>query len=207
MPDSSADFDIYTKRADGSGEAELLLSVPGHAYQPAPQPNGQALAYTLAPGNDVWIAPEEGEPVRFLETPFHEHAAVFSPDGRFLALVSDESGQNEVYVHAYPDAHRRWTISSAGGTEPTWSADGSELFYRNRDAMMVVALETEPELDPSVPRALFRKAFRMSAVLTNYDVSSDGQRFVMAEGGDETTEIRVVVNWFEELERIAPSRK
>ena len=100
MPDSSADFDIYTKRADGSGEAELVLSVPGHAYQPPPQPNGQALAYTLAPGNDVWIAPEEGEPVRFLETPFHEHAAVFSPDGRFLALVSDESGQNEVYVHA-----------------------------------------------------------------------------------------------------------
>ena len=130
-----------------------------------------------------------------------------SPDGRFLALVSDESGQNEVYVHAYPDAHRRWTISSAGGTEPTWSADGSELFYRNGDAMMVVALETEPELDPGVPRALFRKAFRMSPVLTNYDVSSDGQRFVMVEGGDETTEIRVVVNWFEELERIAPSRK
>jgi len=101
-----------------------------------------------------------------------------SPDGRFLALVSDESGQNEVYVHAYPDAHRRWTISSAGGTEPTWSADGSELFYRNGDAMMVVALETEPEFDPGVPRALFRKAFRMSPVLTNYDVSSDGQRFV-----------------------------
>ena len=60
MPDSAADFDIYTKRADGSGEAALVLSVPGHAYQPEPPPDGQALAYTLAPGNDVCIAPEEG---------------------------------------------------------------------------------------------------------------------------------------------------
>ncbi len=66
----------------------------------------------------MWVAPADGEPVRFLETAFREHSAVISPDGRFLALVSDDSGRNEVYVHSYPDAQRRWTISSAGGTEP-----------------------------------------------------------------------------------------
>ncbi len=71
--------------------------------------------------------------------------------------------------------------------------------------MMVVAIETEPELAPGVPRALFRKAFRVTPDPRNYDVSSDGQRFVMVEGGAETTEIRIVLNWFEELERLAPS--
>ena len=204
-PDQTSNSGIYSKRADGSGEAALVLSSSRGVYTPEPSPDGLSLAYVQMPGAELWIAPAEGEPAPFLNSGFAESSPVFSPDGRFLAYVSDESGQPEVYVRPFPDGPNRWTISTAGGAEPLWSPDGSELFYRNGDEMMVVAIETEPELALGVPRALFRKAFRVTPDPRNYDVSSDGQRFVMVEGGAETTEIRIVLNWFEELERLAPS--
>jgi len=204
-PDQTSSWGIYSKRADGSGEVELVLSSSSDVFTPEPSPDGLSLAYVQMPESDLWIAPAEGEPALFVSSAFVESSPVFSPDGRFLAYVSDESGQPEVYVRPFPDGPNRWTISTAGGAEPLWSPDGSELFYRNGDEMMVVAIETEPELALGVPRALFRKAVRVTPDPRNYDVSSDGQRFVMVEGGAETTEIRIVLNWFEELERLVPS--
>ncbi len=132
---------------------------------------------------------------------------MFSPDGRWLAYTSKESGQYEVYVIPFPDDRRRWPISTDGGTEPVWARNGRELFYRNGDRMMSVAIETEPELIASKPVLLFEGRYERSISLFNYDVSPDGERFVMIQGEQETvpTRLNIVLNWFDELERLVPT--
>jgi Tol biopolymer transport system component len=91
----------------------------------------------------------------FLQTEFDEYHPMISPDGRWLAYVSNESGQLEVYGQPFPEGGRKWLISTAGGDEPLWAPDGRELFYRDGDKLMVVSVETEPELSPKSPRVLF----------------------------------------------------
>lgn len=96
-------------------------------------PNGRFLTVTEhhpTTGLDIWVLPVDGEPIPFLVTSFDEHAARFSPDGRFVAYQSSESGRNEVYVRPFPGPGGRWLISTDSGTAPVWSADGKELFYR-----------------------------------------------------------------------------
>ena len=172
------------------------------------------LAYTQnSPdtGLDIWLLPLEGErePTLLLGTPFNERRATFSPNGRWLAYQSNESGQNEVYVRPYPGPEGKWPISTEGGTEPVWSPDGRELFYRNRDQMMVVSVETEPSFTPGKPRLLFNGQFQFEPsdfASPNYDVSPDGQRFLMIKAAEEgANQINVVQNWFEELKRLVPT--
>ncbi len=132
---------------------------------------------------------------------------MFSPDGHFLAYVSDESGRREVYVQPYPGPGGKLTISTDGGQEPVWSADGRELFYRNGNQMLAVAIRTEPTFSAGKPRLLFEGNYQLDAVgHPFYDVSPDGQRFLMVrpKGGGAPTQLYVVLNWGEELKRLAP---
>ena len=159
-------------------------------------------------GRDIWILPLEGErkPQPFLQTPFSEIEPKFSPDGRWLAYASDESGQSEVYVRPFPKAEEgKSQISTEGGTEPVWVGKG-ELFYRNGDQMMVVDVTTEPVFSPGTPELLFEARYHSSASqLTNYDVSPDGQHFVMVTTDEnEARQINVTLNWFEELKERVP---
>ena len=157
--------------------------------------------------------PLEGErkPSPFLQTPFSEAEPKFSPDGRWLAYVSDESGRREVYVQPFPGPGGKWQISTEGGTEPVWAGNG-ELFYRNEsgDKMMVVDITTEPTFRAGNPRLLF-EGFYQGGIGGNrafYDVTPDGQRFLMVKAGEQETEamqINVVLNWFEELKRLVPT--
>jgi Tol biopolymer transport system component len=150
----------------------------------------------------------------FLATPFNEGAPQFSPDGRWLAYVSNESGRYEIYVQPYPGPGAKSQISTDGGGEPLWNPDGRELFYRSGNKMMVVEITAQPSFSAGKPKVLFAGPYQTSpnpVPSPNYDVSPDGQRFLMLKPGDpagETpTQINVVLNWFEELKRKVPTAK
>jgi dipeptidyl aminopeptidase/acylaminoacyl peptidase len=176
-------------------------------------PDGQLLAFIVVnptTGRDIWVlrfSDRKAQP--FLQTPLNETAPRFSPDGRWLAYVSsDESGRDEIYVQPYPGTGK-WQISTEGGTEPLWNRNGRELFYRSGDKMMGVEITTQPEFSAGTPKALFEGRYQPSPILNNYDVSPDGQRFLMLKPSETReaapTQINVVLNWFEELKRRVPA--
>ncbi len=201
---------LFWKAADGGGSAEELLlseySLIPHSWSP----DGRTLSfYEVNPetGRDLWVLALEGEPSPFLVSPFDERSPVFSPDGEWIAYVSDESGPDEVYLMRYPDAGIRVPVSTDGGQEPAWSGDGGELFYRNEDQMLGVSMVTKPTLEIGQPTLLFEGRYDRDDAASgnpNYDVTADGQRFVMVKGveGSDQRQIQVVTNWFEKLKRL-----
>ena len=208
----SPDRDIYWAPADRSGDAEPLL-IRDHAQYPYSwSRDARLLAFSEThptTGRDIWVLPIDGEPQPFLVTSFDERAPTFSPDGRWLAYVSNESRREEVYVQAYPGPGPRVQISVNGGREPVWSADGTELFFRSLDGtdIMVVAVESAAVFAAEDPRLLFQGEYARSPMNNGrpyYDVSSDGERFLMLEDqseGDDSSPpvITVVLNWTQEL--------
>ena len=208
---------LFRKLADGSGPAEPLLTTTSTVATPNSwSPDGSVLAFHMngAEGDrNIWILPMEGdrEFQVLINTSNSECCAVFSPDGKWLAYVSSEKGQLQVYVSPYPEPDVKWLISGEeGGGEPVWSPDGSELFYRSGNKMMVVTVETEPTLRVGKSEELFEGSYTVSATnpgfLQYYDISPDGQRFLMIK--EEQTaagQINVVLNWFEELKRLVPT--
>jgi serine/threonine-protein kinase len=147
----------------------------------------------------------------FLRTPFNEAAPQFSPDGNWLAYVSDESGRKEIYVQPYPGPGGKWQISTEGGVEPLWNRNGRELFYRSGKKMMAVEIAIKPSFSAGTPKRLFEGQYQSLPTVStpNYDVSSDGQRFLMLKPSEQAQsamlQINVVENWFEELKRRAPA--
>ena len=128
---------------------------------------------------------------------------MFSPDGRWMAFESNESGRYEIYLGRYPGTGERRQISSDGGSGPLWSRNGKEIFFRNGPRMMVVNVETEGKLTLGQPRLLFENLTLRQV----YDVSPDSQRFITIEEGEPQsapTQLILVQNWFEELKRIVP---
>jgi len=202
--------------ADGSGPVSTLLEKAGPQFPTDWSPDGQVLAfYESHPETqrDLWVLPMSGNqtPELFLRTPFQERAATFSPDGRWLAYVSNKSGQDEVYVRPYPGPGEEHVISTRGGKEPVWSPDGHELFYRRADEMMVVAVDTAEMFHAGPPTVMFVGRYDLDnsagglGGVPNYDVAPDGQRFVMVK---ETTadppQLIVVLNWHQELKARVP---
>ncbi len=136
---------------------------------------------------------------------------MFSPDGRWLAYhsyASDRFTAPDVYVQPFPGPGEKRQISTGGGAEPVWNSNGRELFYRNGDKMMAVEITTEPTFTAGTPRLLFEGRYeRDVANRTYYDVSPDGQRFLMVEAAETgTAQINVVLNWFEELKQKVPTQ-
>ncbi len=139
---------------------------------------------------DADSAPAEPRPL--IRSPANERAPALSPDGRWIAYVSDESGRDEVYVQAFGGSTTgRFTISTEGGREPVWARDGSELFYRTGDRLMSVPVELTDTFEAGAARELFRGDFDSDRMGTNqyYDVDLDGSRFIMSqpvgEGGPD----------------------
>ncbi len=164
-------------------------------------------------GWDLFVLPLGGgrTPRPFLQTKFNEVNAQFSPDGRWVAYESDESGRLEVFVRPFPGPGGKWQISTEGGSGPRWLRNGRELCYRNEDKMMVVDVETKPTFRPGRPRTLFEGHYlQLFEGCHDYDVAPDGQRFLMikpdpAESGP--AHVKVVLNWFEEVKRRVPGAK
>ena len=211
---------LFWTRADGSGTEEQLTTGAPRQNPTSWSPDGQFLAFFKGPGvggvadRDIWMMPLDGdrEPRPFLETPFNELAAMFSPDGLWVAYVSDESGRNEVYVLPFPGPGGKRQISTEGGGHPQWARDGRELFYLNDLQMMAVDIETEPDFTVGTPTPLFEGGFvsRAGGPFPVYDVSADGQRFLMVQSASlidseaAPPQINIVLNWFEELKERVP---
>jgi Tol biopolymer transport system component len=209
-------LNIFWQLADGSGGLERLTTSEYTGLPWSWSQDGQLLAFTEVnptTGIDIWVlrlSDRKAQP--FLHTPFNESAPRFSPDGRWLAYVSDESGRYETYVEPYPGPGGKWQISTEGGTEPAWNANGRELFYRSGDKMMAVDIATQPSFTVGKPRMLFEGQYEPTpGTYPNYDVSPDGQRFLMLkpieQGQAALTQINVVLNWFEELKQKVPTGK
>ena len=156
---------------------------------------------------DVWVTRlgKGDEPKPFVRSSASEWGATFSPDARFIAYTSDESGQFQVYVKTYPPTEARWTISAGYGEEPLWSAAGDEIFYRRGDEWLSVPVKTEPDFEAGTAQLIFEGPYINVAGLS-YDVTSDAQRFFLLKRPDQppATRIHVVTNWFDELRRLAP---
>ncbi len=213
-----AAFDIFSQPADGSGEATPLET---GAYRIFTSLSSDGKTAVFRQQSDVGgfnrdigflRLDGESEPEMLLETPFNEYGGVLSPGDRWLAYVSDESGSDEIYVRPFPGSGGRQQVSTGGGKEPLWSPDGKELFYRAGDRMMSVPiLSSSPELEIARPMVLFEGRFQTGEIGgnpgTNYDVAPDG-RFVMIQGDSSVAEtsLYVVLNWFEELKRLVPTR-
>ena len=138
-------------------------------------------------GRDIWLHPLDGNGTAppLLQSRFNEFSGRVSPNGRWLAYASDESGQNEIYLQAFPDLGDKRGISTSGGLQPVWSREGSELFYRGPEALMTVEIHDGPPFVAGTPQALFEDRFlRAQGGLehTSYDVAPDG-RFLMLEAG------------------------
>jgi Tol biopolymer transport system component/predicted Ser/Thr protein kinase len=207
---------LFWQLADGSGGLERLNTSDNLQVPMSWSTDGQLLAFfevTPTTGRDIWVlrmGDRKAQP--FLRTPSNESAARFSPDGHWQAYVSDESGRSEIYVQPYPGPGGKWQISTEGGAEPVWNHNGRELFYRNSAKMMAVDIATQPSFAAGKPRMLFEGQHQPTpGTAPNYDVSPDGQRFLMLKLNESAqaapTQINVVLNWFEELKRKVPVGK
>jgi len=157
----------------------------------------------------TYILPMEGDNEPELLIPGGDYA-VLSPNGQWLAYISREGGKSGVYVSRYSEPEAKWQISGEeGGREPVWSPDGTELFYRSEDRMMAVSVEREPTFSAGKPEVLFEGSYLSSESdpeFQYYDISPDGQRFLMIKLEEgSTAPINVVLNWFEELKRLVPT--
>ncbi len=211
-------FEIFSKSSDGTGE-ETPLTSGAYRAPSSVSGDGDLLFFkerSASSGWDIGVLrlDANSEPEILLGSKFHEMAATISPDSKWLAYVSDESGQLEVYVTSFPELDRRQQVSKDGGAEPRWAPSGVELFYRHGAAMMTVPVKLGTELEPGAPIVLFRGRFQRGDVMstpnnnTNYDVSADGKRFLMIqepEPSDAPEQIHLVINWFEELKRLVPN--
>ena len=200
--------------ADGSGRSEAIPATSVNDYPSSVSPDGKALAITrITPSTsaDVYTLSLEGDPKAqvVVSGPAYEGGPQFSPDGRWLAYVSDESGTAQVYLRPYPGPGRRWQLSTQGGRQPLWNPSGMELFYRDANKMMAVDVSTPNDVVLSPPRVLFeqRYAYGTGVTTANYDISSDGRRFVMVKGESGSGRLNLVLNWLEELKQRLPATK
>jgi eukaryotic-like serine/threonine-protein kinase len=180
------------------------LSGAGPQFPMSWSPDGSTVAFHERKPNgerDIWVVSPGSDPVPFLLTPFDERSPRFSPDGKWLAYVSDESGRNDVYVQPFPGPGPKWLVSTDGGIDPVWSRDGRELFYRKDDEVMAVSVAPKGEFSAGRPQRLFEIRFDAGDNGPNYDVSRDGKWFVMPRAAQGRTpgELHLVLNWFGEV--------
>jgi serine/threonine-protein kinase len=208
---------VYRESADGTGTAERLTTHPNTLLPKTISPDGRriVLLESAKTGNDLVMLTLDGKPhvASLIQSTASENNGDISPDGRWLAYESDESGRAEIYVRPFPAADAgRWQVSTVGGTVPVWARSGRELFYIDGNGFMTtVPVQTASTFAAGRPTELFEARF-YSGTGKRYDVSLDSQRFVMvrvnATNPQTAAPISIVVvqNWTEELKRLVPTR-
>jgi serine/threonine-protein kinase len=210
-------FKMWWMPADHSGAQQRLTDIGIMQSASSWSPDGRFLAFTqvnIDTGPDVYLLDvQDGKPRPLVQTRFAEGAPRFSPDGAWIAYASNESGRNEVYVQAWPGPGARIQISTDGGTDAVWRRAGGELYYRNGDKMMVVSTSARSF---SKPAMLWQRAYAHGlgsacgapgTTSAGYDVTPDGQRFLMLKDDESTPgQIHVVLNWAEEVKRLYKER-
>ncbi len=195
---------LYLKDASGTREAEALLVNADENYVSDWSPDGRVVLFTARGDGsgtdwDIWSMPAagDGKPVPVVQTRFIEMWATFSPDGKYIAYQSSESGRTEIYVHEFPAARNKWQVSTEGGSEPYWRKDGRELFYRSGSRLMAVPLQIGETFSAGTPVPLFQTRFATVTVRGRYRPAPDGQRFLvlgpLAREAEQPA--AVVLNW------------
>jgi serine/threonine-protein kinase len=207
---------LVRRRADANGAEERLTSASSNQTPQSWSPDGRLIVYSERNLNniDLWLLPiaaGPGKPEPFLVRPFQDRGGVFSPDGKFVAYLTNETGRNEVIVRQFPDTGKTWQVSNTAGTEPAWSRDGKQLFYRSDSRLMAVTIATSPAFKAGPPLPLFDARFNSDANISpghaTYDVGPDG-RFVFVQSdapSGSRDSMLVVLNWIEELARRVPT--
>jgi Tol biopolymer transport system component len=207
---------MFWKDAGGNGVPEPIIAAEALQRRPSSfSPDGTVLAYSeihAESGSDLWTVRLDGatprRPEMFLRTSFDEELALFSPDGRWVAFRSNESGRTEVYIAGFPGAAAKRQVSIGGGDQPQWARDGRQLFYLDAGRMMSVDVNTKSGLQVGKPRMLFERVPSASAFDSGqwgqtYAVLPDGKGFLFVSNAiqPEVRELKVVLNWFEDLKR------
>jgi dipeptidyl aminopeptidase/acylaminoacyl peptidase len=205
--------------ADSSGAPELLTNVGSMQSPESWSPDGATLAFTQMDdperGSDIYTLSLDGNhtPHALLRTKFSEGSPKFSPDGKWLAYSTNESGRPEVRAMTFPGPGPNFQLSTDGGTDPVWRHDGKELYYRNGDQMMAVAVSGSAAAPFATPTVLWEARYLAGVgsscgmsgpTSANYDVTADGQRFLMIEDKSEVLQcklLHVVTNWSRSLLR------
>jgi len=200
-------FGIYVKPADGSQpERQLALTSGVDALPTDWSRDGKNLLYLVPP--DLWVYSfSEEKPHAFLKAPASLKNAQFSPDGKWVAYASNESGRWQVYVTSFPDGRGKWQVSTDGGEQPRWRGDGKEIFFLSSDAkLMAVSVDTKNEFDSRSPTNLFQTNPPEQVATTEqvvYDVSRDGQRFLVNTKSDNGSAhpMSVILSWQNEMKK------
>jgi serine/threonine protein kinase/Tol biopolymer transport system component len=225
MASGTSAANLYWQKADGTGDAQRLTESPNPQYPYSWHPSGRFLAFQEdhpQTNSDLMILPVEGndasgwkagKPTAFLNTPFTERGPMFSPDGRWLGYVSNESGGRfEVYVRPFPGPGGKWQVSTAGGDHPTWSRSRQELFYGFNGQIMVVPFTVDGDsFRAERPRSWSDGRYTSRATNRTFDLHPDGDRFALAAAqapdGAGQDKVVFIFNFFDELRRIVPSTR
>jgi Tol biopolymer transport system component len=195
-------FDLYRKAADGTGKEELLFADAANKIPESWSPDGRFLLFFRVDRTtlqDIWVLPitpgAPSKPYAWLATPFREAHAKFSPDGHWVAYESNESGRFEIYVAPFPGPGSEHRISSGGGNYPRWRADGKEIFYMANGTLIAAEVAIhKASVDVGAVRSL---GIPVTAPDYRYDVSADGQRFLVAKPREQKSSesLTLVYNW------------
>ena len=202
--------DLYEKPSSGAGTEKELLRSSAAKFPSDWSQDGHFLLFEVRDPRakaKLWALPLSGDrkPFPLLQTPFNETSGVFSPDGRWVAYVSDDSGRPEVYVQTFPVSTAKWRVSTNGGSQPRWRGDGKEIFYVASDhRLMAVAVKAGSSFEAGIPTALFEIGTPLGTGFRHqYDVTHDGERFFVVRAAEpqESQPITVVLNWTADLKK------
>jgi serine/threonine protein kinase/Tol biopolymer transport system component len=194
-------YDLYEKAANGSGTEQLLLQSAQLKRPNSWSPDGQFILYWAAQNNgDLMVLPLTGDrkPFPFLSTPFDEQQGVFSPDGKWVAYQSDESGQYEIYVRPFPAPGGQSQVSAGGGHSPRWRVDGKELYYLAPDLKLMGAKVAAQgaTFTAATPESLFQTHINQATNRQQYDIARDGNFLILTDLPDTSAEpIHLLLNW------------
>jgi eukaryotic-like serine/threonine-protein kinase len=201
----SGNSQLYQKPVSGAGQDKLVATALRPQHPDLSSDGRFALYQVLESSWDLWAVPlaGDGKPFPIARTEHGERVGQFSPDVRWVAYDSTESGQREVWVQPFPPTGSKWQVSTTGGTSPKWRGDGKELFYVAADGMLTaVPIEPRRTFQPGRPKPLFQTMFR-GGVYASYAPSHDGKRFLInvAPALEDITPITLVLNWTALLQR------
>jgi Tol biopolymer transport system component len=202
-------YDIYEKVVGGSAGEKTLVADDVFKFPSRFSKDGRYLVYARQDPKtawDIWVLPTfgDGKPIPVVQSPFTDLNGSLSPDGRYIVYQSNESGRGEIYVQAFPGPGGKWQVSSQGGSDASWRADGREIFYRSlSQEIMSVEVGGGSEFQAGIPKPLFLGKIQAGTTRNKYVATPDGQRFLLAApmGRDAMSPTTIVVNWFAELGR------
>ena len=184
--------DVYQKQIEGSSDPQVLAHSSENSLVQSWTPDGRFVLVRTA--GSVWAIPTEGKGKRL--GPFAMETPTISPNGRWVAYASNQSGRSEVYVQGFPSLDGEWQVSNTGGAEPLWSRDGRELYFLSGNKLVAVPVKADSKVfEPGLAKPLFEVALNSTARRTVYQVASQGQRFLFNLPLESSSPITITINW------------